>query len=561
MNFALERQTRRNFFTDFSYDEWVTESFCESHSRRYRYDIREYERLLSHFEDLDQVEACFAICWQQIDAGFFNVEEYRNYWLATIEWLTSSDLTSEDEIVGIVARIREGITEYEAAHSTMYRSCLELLPDLVSRHRPEIRPDGYVLDRDAITYIHLAVGNALMLENIERAKSERYWELIEDALTVIKTPRTESIPSWYSKRPEIQESIEISVLLVEAYIWANLFHKSFLQNDFEKALECLNEAAALCEEICDENAEAFHQDSLGVFEWMAKRPKDYPAIQTIEIGAHLIAHIVPAQKAVEAFEGVFKDDQRSTDWDQIAEICRSLGNIWEHYRVGVMVQSAITGEYTEAVTYWQIARALAEQKISPDAVVDVVRAARDRETETRLRLYFFPEEWKNMPEKARASLISADREYERADGKRPIIFDHLRSATRAIIVEKFWKPYHEYLREKARAGLKDTRDLDSVKRIIEDELAEPDLAPLLKAPYFDEFLRTTSDDPRFIRRLPNKLMELNKWANKVSHEHHWGYRGFESRVRDTYAEYLGIGRSGILPRLMRLRPNRNHRNT
>ena len=80
---------------------------------------------------------------------------------------------------------------------------------------------------------------------------------------------------------------------------------------------------------------------------------------------------------------------------------------------------------------------------------------------------------------------------------------------------------------------------------------------LLEEPHFEEFLNAVTEDARFVKRLPDKLRDLNNWANKVSHEHHWGYRGFEAQIRETYAEFLGIGRNGILPRLMRLHPKAN----
>ena len=179
---------------------------------------------------------------------------------------------------------------------------------------------------------------------------------------------------------------------------------------------------------------------------------------------------------------------------------------------------------------------------------------RERESETRLRLYFFGKTWDSLPAKARAALISADREFENPRGRRPIIFDHLRHAARATMVESLWKPYREFLRGKAAGGLKDISDLLQVRQIIEDDQSEPDLAPLVKSPYFDEFLATFIEDTKFVRTLPKKLLDLNDWANKVSHEHHWGYKGFESQIRETYAEFLGIGRNGILPRLMRLHP-------
>ena len=553
LNLALQRQRRGNFFKDFFYDEWVTESFRENHSGA-GYDIRDYERILADFDDLAPIEAGFAICWQQVNSGFFDVEEYVNYHLAALEWAKSSVYLGEDDVAKVEKSIRADVEDYRNSFAEKYESCWELLPDLVGKNRPEIQPGGYVLESHAIVYAHLAVGFALMLASSEGAQSERFWELIEDALRVIKTPKIEDIPAWCSERPDIREPLEISMLLVEAYIWSNLFQKHFRRNNFEQALDCLNRAADLCEEICDENSEAFHQESLNVFEWMAQRPKDYPGIQTIDIGAHLVTSIISAKDPVQAFERIFEEDSRSTNWKHIAKVCGSIGNIWELYGIGDGVFSEIRQEYTETVTYWQITQALAEQKIGPAAAVDYIRAAQDSEAVTRLRLYFFPEEWKNLPDKARASLISADREYERGDGRRPIIFDHLRSATRAIMVEKFWDPYREFLIAKARRGLKTGHALSPVLQIIEDEQAEPDLAPLLKAPDFEEFLGTISEDPRFLRRLPKKLTDLNVWANKVSHEHHWGYKGFDDQIRKTYAEFLGIGQSGILPRLMRLHP-------
>ena len=37
---------------------------------------------------------------------------------------------------------------------------MELLPALIRKYRTKIRPDEYILDREAIVYIHLAVGQA-----------------------------------------------------------------------------------------------------------------------------------------------------------------------------------------------------------------------------------------------------------------------------------------------------------------------------------------------------------------------------------------------------------------
>ena len=59
--------------------------------------------------------------------------------------------------------------------------------------KPNASPDGYVSDVDAMMFVHLSVGLALLMEDIEKARTERFWELVQDAIRVIKLPKTQGL--------------------------------------------------------------------------------------------------------------------------------------------------------------------------------------------------------------------------------------------------------------------------------------------------------------------------------------------------------------------------------
>lgn len=92
------------------------------------------------------------------------------------------------------------------------------------------------------------------------------------------------------------------------------------------------------------------------------------------------------------------------------------------------------------------------------------------------------------------------------------------------------------------------------KAFLTDFESSPSIEGSFVEPHFDKFLDTITQDKRFVKRLPKKLGDLNKWRNIATHQHHWEYPAFEYQIKKTYAEFMGIGHSGILPRLMRLHP-------
>ena len=201
-------------------------------------------------------------------------------------------------------------------------------------------------------------------------------------------------------------------------------------------------------------------------------------------------------------------------------------------------------------------RGMALQKMSPDALADALAAIRDKEAETRLRLYFFGDTWDSLPDKARAALISADREYENAHGRRQGIFEDLWQAAREILVETLVKSYNAF-----SAAQKEQREIKSFAALalaLDDDKDLNDIVQdLYYAPLFEDYLRQTfnEDDKAFIKGLEKSFGNLNRLRNDTVHANRPAYKRnrFKRDIHETYAEFLGIGRNGILPRLMRLR--------
>ena len=154
------------------------------------------------------------------------------------------------------------------------------------------------------------------------------------------------------------------------------------------------------------------------------------------------------ENTFKAFDTLIDEDSRDTDWTQLANYCRFFAKFW--HLLSIPVKSKHIPEQETVGESWAMAHGILLNKMSNDDRIKELRRNKDYQIEDRLRLYFFGKTWDSLPAKARAALISADREFENPRGRRPIIFDHLRHAARATMVESLWKPYREFLRGKAQ---------------------------------------------------------------------------------------------------------------
>ncbi len=568
---ALDYYEDCNVFKMFDFFRWVPHEFMK------HIELTEYGDTLKKFEQNPTIERSLAICWQSLDPRFLyfstpqlisvreKVVEADYHWTVFGE-LFDAILTNQmigweiyDESSPFQMRMEGFAERYEAQSMERQRACLNRLSDLVANMKASFEPDGYLLKSDAIIFTHLSVGLILLLERIEKRQSERQEELIADALRILKTPRIEH--SWYEDN-EFMLSIETSAKLAELLLWSKLAQSNYVASNHERVLKCARNAYSLCKDADDFLYDVLSDEdesmsSPDVDDWfVGALHGTYPALETRGVGYHLVEFILPMETTVEAFDILLDEDSRGTDLKQLAEFCRFFRDIEAPF----LLRSRHTPEeefsneswYTDARESWNVARGIVVNKMRSDDRIKELRRDADYKIEDRLRLYFFGDAWDRLPHKARAALTSADREYENGRGRRQGIFEDLWLATREVLVEVLLKPYNAFA-----ASQKELKSFAALAPAPSEHKDLPQIVQnLFYAPLFEDYLKQSFNDidKSFIKELEKPFGKLNKLRNDAVHADRAAYRRneFDGEVHETYAEFLGVGRPGILPGLMRL---------
>ena len=460
----------------------------------------------------------------------------------------------------------------EERHREATDHALDRLEALVKHLHPELVLDEPLPQFDAWMFVHVSAAFALSLERLDGAQTEQFWAVIEEAWRVLRWPSTQIPLDWYVETGFFLD-LETSSRLVEAMLWARLFHKHSLYGSYEDSLECLFKASTLCFEADSELYGGLGNECWRIDDWMmwdsARKRGEHmewlspigevmtdmgPGTRVAGTGFHLLASFVSAQEAVDTFEKLVAARPDKTDWHRIAELCLAIQEIWAEPTPNPKVGSNYWRFEETARDYWVMARGLALQKMSPDALVRFLREEEKSQGEKRLRGYFFGVLWNALPEQAKGHLINADRLYYGHDGARQSVFNELRLACEAVIEVVLWRPYHEWLQNKA---LKDFRSL----AVARDErrygtFLSQMLEQLWGALEFREFLAEKYAVERqwILAELKNELQYLLKLRNPAEHPQR-GSRSLPSRqIQETYQKFLGIGQAGIICRLLKLKP-------
>ena len=491
-----------------------------------------YESILDKFERFPSVEGSLVICWQPLSV----VKRARKH------------NVSQDEIDAILEN---------------QKSYLPRLQKIVSREKSRLDLDDYVSDEDASIFIHLSVGIVLLSRLVEQSQTEQQWEWTRDTLRVINMPKTESLAPPFYEQTRFPRTIPLSYKMAKALIWSMSASRFFADYKYEEALQCYGEVVALFSEA--------NESILGWLEYgdaLSDEARHYELIPDNDgIGMNLLedesgaleptivydfsTSLFCLERAVKAFDALIDEDSRDTNWTRVADHCRYFAKNW--HLLSIPVESRHIPEQDSVGESWIIAHGIVLNRMSNDDRIKELHRNRDSQIEDRLRLYFFGNSWDNIPDIARAALISADREYENTHGWRPGIFENLCRATREILVEVLVKPYNEY-----RSTQKKLKSLVALAPApSEYESLYDTVQQLYYAPLFENFLKQSfnSKDRNFIKGLESTITEeLNRLRNDAVHDHRRMLQSFERDIRETYAEFLGIGRPGVLPHLMRLHP-------
>jgi hypothetical protein len=368
------------------------------------------------------------------------------------------------------------------------------------------------------TYYNIAGALILLFEIMGEDSSERYREILTDfekfeELNRKKTPLIDYYSSQYNK-----------VLTI-------VFTRLYCLKDKEGLwIEALG-ALALGE------LHSYSPDSIDVFSEIS------------------------IQSPVDTFEKIWDHPSKVENWAFLTKCCEILQDD-ETLLYGAKGDVEWKGETQEVCYFWQYATGLCTGRLSLTEYRKLRESDELKESETRLKTYFFYDCWYKIPEALQDELKAMDRLWFTSEKiNLGGILESLKIVTEHLLRQTLWNPFIRW------RGSVDVNDLSSSKeddRKFEEKLKrlseknfEPsirDFAEMLKLRSFDFFmqqnLKLEQKQREFCKGLSKYLWELND--KRVPRAHistkDWG----KAELMPLFKKYLGIEEVGILPSLARM---------
>ena len=215
--------------------------------------------------------------------------------------------------------------------------------------------------------------------------------------------------------------------------------------------------------------------------------------------------------------------------------------------------------------FWLNASTWASDRLSPSEYRKLREEEERDEAQNRLKNYFFRDAWDTLPEQARERLITADVNWNSNQRmSREAILNDLLRATEAMCNQFIWR----HLTNTKNSSQEFLHFLGRDSEIAENSRrSQPEVRDFIWAceqPFFLEFIekRNLSDDVAFLTKdLPASMNSLTNARGTA--EHNTGNSTDSEVIESAYQLFLGIGRSGILPKLAqvgrKLQPTRTQR--
>ena len=446
---------------------------------------------------------------------------------------------------------------------------------LEDRHGMELPVD---LKRDLI-FIHVAAVRALLLGRTDGFSEEvrgcldevdrtfrRLWHagfkpedrIDPDSLRLGDEPNLEGL------------GIFLSTLAVTAISYVSLSRVSRIEGRHADALHYLAEAGRIYEYAIP--------TPLGIDDMW---PLGSDWRRTEYVGETLMDDSVTGMRIslkefTDTFDLIRQNASRIDDWSGIVADCRTLAGhnhcwtfsefeeevetYWDEeegiYEIPALhiSRARITEEDGSQVTwgeYWHGAKAWASAQLSRSEYREMRRLDELDTSEWRLEKYFFGDYWSKLPEPAQERIIAADIIWTSSQRvNMDSLLDDLQKATAEMCYAFIWDPL---LGESiASEGLL----IEIEGRMAEEGRQQPDMDDFLSIcdrRRFREFLKRRGldkDEIQFMSEdLPVAIRQLRRARNVAVHELRSSVP--EGQIKELYWKFLGIGRPGILPELIR----------
>ncbi|MHB9092669.1 MAG: hypothetical protein ACYC7H_14755, partial [Chloroflexota bacterium] len=434
----------------------------------------------------------------------------------------------------------------------------------LERARAELEAKGYVdVDTGLLLdqYLHIAAARALTLKRRD-GYSEEVCDCLQRAWLAAFYDE-----GWYRKAEEFEDYffiedfarswLVVSRWSVSAMVLLELARVSRVSGATEEALEryvravqyIVGVSSALHEILGD------GEDRLGQFlvpsyanpaDWNSTwRQLFDPRWKRLEFKPQELA-----DTALVAMDGLGKS--HTPDYQRVAYYCRRLVELCPGWSDDVYAVSDSTGDSFPWGQFWRRMEGRAEERLTPDGLREYRQQLEMKDSESRLRSYFFRGSlWDDLDLRAQEHLVSAERTWFSAKGAAvESALLELQAAVESICRPVIWEP----LRAITEADLEHLR---FVAR--DDELARSGHSPTLRdyetalgLSAFKSLTRTfgLSDAERrfLLDELPYSLRRLRDSRNDATHSD--SRRWTREQVSPLMDIFLGIGREGVLPRLV-----------
>jgi hypothetical protein len=232
---------------------------------------------------------------------------------------------------------------------------------------------------------------------------------------------------------------------------------------------------------------------------------------------------------------------RDAPWQQVADDCAALADLEE------------VVHHSEDRFFRNLAHAAsgrAEERLTSSERSTRLNRREDEQAERRLKAYFFWDTWQVIPIKAWAALIDADCALNHTRGRFDSVLTHLQIATQELCFPIFWEPLVVSNRGARPRDVQLLVDGLRGKSPTVSTFARLARSPAFKI-YVERLDPLSREDKDFLNaEFADRLQSLARSRNLVDHEP--GKSQSRSDVTSLFANFLGIGRTGVLPCLARV---------
>jgi hypothetical protein len=390
---------------------------------------------------------------------------------------------------------------------------------------------------------------------IRLLKTEGYSDKTREILShALNTLARFSKPEISYQNPGWQKEYSTFIQAVGTFLYITQFLIQKSDGEYENAMKSL--AGGIVYYITadfksfDRTKKGITEPSLVEFmNYMTNYPQELPWIQALE-----------PQIPVDCFEALRKGE-RILDPKNIAAICGLFATTYSNWWILDEDENEVKdadGNEWKVIDFWHHASGWLEARLQPSDLRELLNEREDSASEKRLRTYFFGDElWAKLPERAKCSLISADRDWFGGSlARTEAVLNELKIATEELMHNGLWKPLEQWL-EVQGSKHRDLQDFLNLKAQLAEKRRLPtilDLERICRMSVTGAFLAENGvplkERQWFIKELPRSLHHLRKARNRAEHESlgNWA----RQEIAGFVAEFIGIGRPGVLPQLAKV---------